>query len=297
MILIAGTLPFKDLPLISSAVEKKNIDLIIDGNSFPCTQGTGALISAMLTTTQYLGIDPPHALVAGDIGRGKGSAAIYEYLSKNLPRISPAVLVMHYILPDMVQMRRVCDAADHCEKRPVMVADAASMYAAKAAGIANRFDVLTPDVAELGFLADPEATHPAYIADHLFNTVNGRVPDLIESVYRQKSAPNLLLVKGSTDYIVRDGEILETVKAPNIPALEAIGGTGDTITGILAALLEAELALHEAAIIAAKSNRMAGQLASASPATKISQIIEQFPAVFKTHLCEWRGACSIDYGE
>lgn len=295
MILISGTLPIENLPLIIGAVGKNENDLIVDDYCFPCTQGTGALISAALATTKYLGIDPPHALVAGDIGRGKGSAAIYDYLAKNLPKNSPAVLVMHYILPDMVQMRRVCDSADRCVKRPVMIADAASMYAAKAAGIAKRFDVFTPDVAELGFMADPEATHPAYIADHLFNATNDRVPELIESAYLQKSAPKLLLVKGPTDYIVRDGVILETVEAPNVPALEAIGGTGDTITGILAALLDVELEPHEAAIIAAKSNRIAGQVASANPATKISQIIEQLPAVFKAHLCEWSGVYSSDH--
>ncbi len=297
MILIAGTLPFKDLPLITGKVEKNEDDLIVDGYHFPCTQGTGALISATLATAQYLGIDPPHALVAGDIGRGKGSAAIYEHLSKNLSETSPNVLVMHYILPDMVQMRLVCDAADHCEKRPVMVADAASMYAAKAARIAERFDVFTPDLAELGFLADPEATHPAYIADHLFNAQIGHVPDLIQSVYRQKNAPKLILVKGSTDYIIRNGKILETIQVPNVPALEAIGGTGDTITGILAALLDADMELHEAAIIAAKSNRMAGQYADASPSTKISQIIDQFPAVYSDHLCTWSGVCSVDYAK
>ncbi|MFO8011521.1 MAG: NAD(P)H-hydrate dehydratase [Dehalococcoidia bacterium] len=293
--LIAGTLPIKDMPLITGVVERNGVDLTVDGHCFGGTQGTGALIGAALATTHYLGIDPPHALVAGDIGRGKGSLAIYEYLAKNLPDMLPDVLVMHYILPDMARMRSVCDAADRCKKKPLMIADAASMYAAKTAGIARRFDVFTPDLVELGFMADPEATHPAYIADHLFDADTGRVPDLIESAYHQNSAPNLLLVKGSTDYIVIEGHILETVREPNVPALEAIGGTGDTITGILAALLDAELEPHEAAIIAAKANRMAGQFVQASPATKISQIIEQLPAVFKAHLCAWSGVCCINY--
>ncbi len=295
MILIAGTIPIKDLPLITGQVEKDGADLIVDGHRFPCTQGTAALISAALATTSYLGTDPPHILVAGDTGRGEGSSKIYQYLRENLLDISPEILVMHYILPDMAQMRGICDAADRCKKRPVMVADAASMYTAKAAGIANRFDAFTPDAVELAFLADPEATHPAYINHHLFEAENGSVPDLIETAYHLKSAPKLLLVKGQLDYIVYEGRILETIAEPNIPALEAIGGTGDTITGILAALLDAELEPHEAAIIAAKANRMAGQFADASPATKISQVVEQLPAVYAEYLCSWSGVCSIDY--
>ncbi len=295
MILIAGTLPIKDLPLITGRVEKDGADLVVEGHRFPCTQGTGALISAALATTDHLGTNPPHALVAGDIGRGEGSSAIYEYLTNNLPDMPPDVLVMHYIMPDMVKMRNVCDAAEHCQKKPIMVADAASMYIAKAAGLASKFDAFTPDLTEMGFLADPEATHPAYINHHLFDTDIGRVPQLIETAYHQKSAPNLLLVKGKIDFIVREGRIMETIAEPNIPALEAIGGTGDTITGIMAALLDAELEPHEAAIIAAKANRMAGQFAKASPATKISQIVEQLPAVFAEYLCIWSGVCSVNY--
>ena len=295
MMLIAGTLPIKDLPLITNVAQREGSDLIVDEHRFACTQGTGALISAALTTTDYLNTDPPHALIAGDIGRGSGSKLIYDQLIEQLPQIAPDVLVMHYILPDMAQIRRVCDAANCCSKKPIMVADAASMYAAKAAGIADRFEVFTPDIAELGFLADPEATHPAYINHHLFDSDIARIPHLIETAYQQHCAPNLLLVKGSTDYIVREGQILETIEEPNIPALEAIGGTGDTLTGIMAALLDAELELHEAAIIAARANRMAGYFAQANPATKISQIIEQLPAVLKEHLCTWSGVCCIDY--
>ena len=295
MMLIAGTLPIKDLPLVTGVVRKEGNDLIVDGHCFACTQGTGALISAALLMSQCLGTDPPHVLVAGDIGRGKGSISIYQYLSESLPKISPYVLAMHYILPDMAKMRQVCNSAAACKNKPIMIADAASMYAAKAAGLSSKFDVFTPDAAELSFLADPEATHPAYISDHLFNTDNIEVPELIQSAYQQNNAPSLLLVKGATDYIVRDGQILETMEEPNVPALEAIGGTGDTITGILAAFLDAKVEPIEAATIAAKVNRIAGQYAKASPATKISQIIEQFPAVFAQYLSIQNGVYSIDY--
>jgi NAD(P)H-hydrate repair Nnr-like enzyme with NAD(P)H-hydrate dehydratase domain len=102
------------------------------------------------------------------------------------------------------------------------------------------------------------------------------------------------LVKGPIDYVIGNGEILDTIAEPVIPALEAIGGTGDTITGMISAFAYAELELHEAAIIAAKANRMAGRFARATPATRVWHIISQLPAVFKEYLCQWSGVCYME---
>ena len=178
-----------------------------------------------------------------------------------------------------------------------MIADAASMYAAKAAGQAAEFDVFTPDATEMAFLADPEATHPAYIARHLFDTDITRVPELVTAACEHNDAARLLLVKGAVDYVVRQGEIVATVKEPDVPVLEAIGGTGDTITGLVSAFVYAGLEPHEAAIIAARANRMAGMYARVTPATRVSQIIDQFSLVFKEHLCRWSGVCYIEGGQ
>ena len=90
---------------------------------------------------------------------------------------------------------------------------------------------------------------------------------------------------------------MATITEPDIPALEAIGGTGDTITGLVSALAYAELELPEAAIIAARVNRMAGKFAHATPATKVRQVIAQFPAVFKEYLCRWSGVCFMEGGK
>ena len=168
------------------------------------------------------------------------------------------------------------------------------MYAAKAAGMATAFDIFTPDATEIAFLADPDAMHPAYIARHLFDTDITQTPQLAAAAYQNKSAAKLLLVKGATDYVVRDGNIIATITEPDVPALEAIGGTGDTITGLMSALVYAGLEPHEAAIIAAKANRMAGRFAQATPATRVRQIIDQFPSVFKEHLCQWSGVCFME---
>lgn len=291
MMIIAGTVPIKDMALTTGSVTADGDYLLVDGKRIPCTQGTSAMISAALATTSYLGLDAPRAFLVGDIGEGKGSRELYQYLTDNIIKLSPDVLALHYWLPDMSQTKQLCLAIEKCKQKPLLIADAASMYSAKAAGWAEMFDIFTPDATEIAFLADPEATHPAYIARHLFETDISRTPELAKIAYKNHGAARLLLVKGSTDYIIRDGEVLTTVSEPDIPELEAIGGTGDTITGILAALTYAELELHEAAIIAARANRMAGKYANVTPATRVSRVIAQFPSVFKDHLCQWSNVC------
>ena len=294
MMLIAGTVPIKDMPLAMGQVAAEGDWLVVDGKRIPCTQGTGAMVSAALTTTGYLGLDAPYALLVGDIGEGRGSRQLYQYLIDHVAELSPAVLALHYWLPDMAQTRQLCSAIGKCEKRPIMIADAASMYSAKAAGLAEAFDIFTPDATEIAFLADPEATHPAYIARHLFETDISHTPELAKIAYENHGAAKLLLLKGATDYIIRDGEVLDMITEPDVPALEAIGGTGDTISGLVAAFVSAGLEPHEAAILAARSNRLAGQEAAATPATRVWQIVARFPDVFRQHLCQWSGVCYID---
>ena len=294
MILIAGTIPMKDLPLVMGKVSAEGELLVVDGHRIPCIQGTGAMIGAALATTNYLKLEAPCALLAGDIGQGKGSRDIYEYLIEKVAELSPTVLALHYWLPDMTLMRKLYQSIKECLKKPLLIADAASMYTAKAAGLAPEFDIFTPDATEIAFLADPEATHPAYIARHLFDTDISQAPRLAEIAYQNNSAAKLLLVKGAVDYIISDGVIVATVTEPDVPVLEAIGGTGDTITGLVAALAYPELELHEAAIIAARANRMAGKFARVTPATEVRRVIAQFPAVFKEYLCQWSGVCYIE---
>ena len=296
MMLITGTIPIRDLPLTIGKVGTEGEFLLVNGYRIPCTQGTGAMISAALATTNYLGLEAPQALVVGDIGQGKGSSEIYEYLIQRVAELSPAVLALHYCLPNMLLTKKLCEAIEKCAKRPVMIADAASMYAAKAAGMAKAFDIFTPDATEIAFLADPDATHPAYIARHLFDTEITQIPRLAEVAYQNNSAAKLLLVKGAIDYIINDGGVVATITEPDVPALEAIGGTGDTITGLVAAFIYAELELHQAAIIAARANRMAGQFAGATPATKVRQVIAQFPTVFREYLCQWSDVCYMEGG-
>jgi hypothetical protein len=291
MMLIAGTVPIKDMPLIFGTVSADGDSLLVGGRRIAGTQGTGAMISAALATTAYLKLEPPQVLLAGDTGQGKGSRELYEYLIENIAKISPQVLALHYWLPDIALTKRLCQAIEKCPEKPVLIADAASMYAAKAAGLAPFFDIFTPDAAEAAFLADPDATHPAYVKFMMYNDTD-KMQELIRTAYKNGNAAKLMLVKGTTDYIVNGSGIIETINVPNVPAMEAIGGTGDTITGMVAAFVAAELEPHEAAIIAARANRMAGKMAVVTPAMRVGRVVAQLPEVFKKYLCEWSGVCT-----
>jgi NAD(P)H-hydrate repair Nnr-like enzyme with NAD(P)H-hydrate dehydratase domain len=59
--------------------------------------------------------------------------------------------------------------------------------------------------------------------------------------------------------------------------MEAIGGTGDTVTGLVAALIASGRSIPEAAAIAARANRWAGVYAEPTPATQVIEIIDQIP--------------------
>jgi len=284
LLLICGTLPKDDFPLTVGPVFFDGNALILDGKTIPCTQGTAALTGAACEVAGYLGEERPWALLVGDRGTGKGSRALYEYLIENLPSLSPGVLVLHYMLPVMGLMKKVCGSAEECRRRPVMIADAAAMYAAKAAGLGPRFDIFTPDHSEMAFLADPEASHPAYVSRHLFESDGAMIPELALAAYKNRGAACMLVVKGSTDYIFEYGKMIGQISEPDIPALEAIGGTGDTISGMLGALIHEGYALADAAVLAAKINRLAGQYAQATPATRIREIIASIPAVLKYQL-------------
>lgn len=289
MLLICGTAPRKDLPLTEGDTILQGDTLRIGSATVPCTQGTAALVSAACKTLEFLGQPPPRALLVGDDGSGKGSRLLYEHLIANLPRLAPQVVVLHYMLPVMGLMRKVSESASKAKKRPFLIADAAAMYAAKAAGIAREFDLFTPDLSELAFLADPQATHPAYVSRHLFESDSSRIPELVAAAYANGSAARTLVVKGATDHIAQDGRIVDRLAEPNLPALEAIGGTGDTISGMVGALVSAGFDAVTAARVAVRANRTAGLYAAATPATRIWQVIETLPRVFADHLDEWSG--------
>lgn len=276
MLLIVGTVPSTGLPAIMGKIEEEGDFLVIDGHRIPSMQGTTVMVSAASAVTRYFGLEAPHVIVAGDVGDGKGTRDIYDILARRVAELAPKVVTLHYCLPVMGLIRKFCQAVEKCAERPILVADAGAMYAAKAAGLANQFDILTPDPSEIAFLADAKASHPAYVSEHLINVDGTQVPQQVADAYRQGDAARMLLVKGKTDYVARNGEILATINEPNIPMLEPIGGTGDTITGLVSALVYAGFEPDKAAVIAFRTNRIAGELAQPTPATRARQIIEYF---------------------
>ena len=103
------------------------------------------------------------------------------------------------------------------------------------------------------------------------------IPDLIKRAHRHNNAAAYLLVKGPKDYIASREGIIEVVDRPNEEILEPIGGTGDTLTGIVSALIDGGMDIATACGKAAVVNRLAGLYARPTPATQVYDIIKQIP--------------------
>jgi ADP-dependent NAD(P)H-hydrate dehydratase / NAD(P)H-hydrate epimerase len=62
-----------------------------------------------------------------------------------------------------------------------------------------------------------------------------------------------------------------------VETLEPVGGTGDTVTGIVSALVASGMGVEDSAILAARVNRLAGLYADPTPATQVIEIIRRIP--------------------
>ncbi|MEN8757570.1 MAG: NAD(P)H-hydrate dehydratase, partial [Desulfobacterales bacterium] len=150
------------------------------------------------------------------------------------------------------------------------------------------YDFFTPDAGELAFLADELAPHPFYTRGFILHP-NDNVPDLIRQAYQHQNAARHLLVKGESDYIVHKRQVVQKVDHPSSEAMEAIGGTGDTLTGMLTVLCGAGFELTDAAILASLANRWSGHYADPSPATQVIKLIEKIPQALVKVLSEHKG--------
>jgi len=270
--IIAGTMPIKDLELIEGKPILKGDKIIINNKEFPVSMGTGALIGAVLKTLEYFENEDVKVITAGDIGEGDGSLKIYDKLKE----IDDDLLIIHYIKPKISKIKEI-------DFSPKIVADAGGMYAAKAANIGDRFYLFLPDVGELAFLADEKASHPAYVRGFISEIDDREVPQLIEKAYKLKM-PKYMVVKGETDYVVKEGEVIDKIKEPKIEAMECIGGTGDTLTGIIASLINVGFSAEEAMSLGCKINRKLGEIVNAKPDTQIIEIINAIPNVLRDML-------------
>jgi len=69
-----------------------------------------------------------------------------------------------------------------------------------------------------------------------------------------------------------------------VVTLEPIGRTGDALTGITAALIFKGYPVGEAATLAAKANRLAGELVNSTPATQVFEIVKRLPEALESVL-------------
>ncbi len=293
-LLVVATYPVVEGPVLEGPVSiESDGGIAVGGTRVPSSQGTSAMLGAAAQVAAHLGTPPPHALVAGDIGRGDGTRAVYGRLAEAVKRIGPSVIAFHYMQPVMALMRSAVHELAEIAPDTLLVADAGGMYAAKAAGLATRFELMTPDVGEVGFLADPEVTHPAYVSHYLFGNDGFDPVALAATAHETGGASRVLLIKGVRDHIAEHGVIVEVVEEPCVPELEAIGGTGDTVAGLASAFLAAGFPTVDAARCASLANREAGRAMGATPAMHASDLVAALPGVLAGNLCRWGGACAV----
>ena len=276
MLAIAGTVPSEGFPLVDGEITMVDDEIRIDEQRVSVNRGTPALMAAAIKTAETLGQPAPFGCLVGDTGLGKGSRRLYKYLTDHLPHSTLQTMTFHYLQPIVHWHKRLQQVIYEMKKRPTLIADAGFMYVAKMSGQAPMYDLFTPDIGELAFLADEKAPHPFYTRGFILHDEN-RVPDLIARAYTHNNAARFLMVKGRQDYLADRQGILETVDSPMEEALEAMGGTGDTLTGIVSALIDSGMSIREAAVVAMKANRMAGHYAKPTPATQVIEIIQHIP--------------------
>jgi hypothetical protein len=294
MLAVIGTVPIEDFPLLSGEVTVQDDCIVIQGRPVSIKRGTTALLAAAIKTCQTLGHSLPFGYLVGDTGLGYGSRLLYEHLSKTLGQTGFNTIAFHYLQPDVDWHNRVIFAVEQMKDRPILIADAGFMYGAKMSGEASRYNLFTPDVGELAFLADEEAPHPFYTRGFILHEET-RVSELITRAYRHNNAPEYLLVKGEKDYVADSQGIRATIDSPMEEVLEAIGGTGDTLTGIAAALIEGGITTQEAAVIAARANRLSGFYAGPTPATHVSEIIRYIPEALEECLDNQETKSCLDH--
>ena len=274
--LIIGTVPDEGFPLLEGSCEYSNGALSVNGDKITVARGTPALMATATLAAQTLGIDPPTVLIAGDIGKGTGSVKVYSHLLNTLRDRSETLFVFHYLQPDLDWHNRIFLELEELPEKPLLIADAGYMYVAKMSGLAPSYDLFTPDIGELAFLADESAPHPFYTRGFLLQD-ESEAEELIKRAYEQENAARHLLVKGRCDHVASSEGILASICEPCIENMEPIGGTGDILTGLVAALIQSNMSIPDAAAIAAKANRLLGLFANPTPAFSVAELLPYLP--------------------
>lgn len=274
--MILGTAPYEDFPLVESACRLQNGALIIDGHKIGVARGTPALLATACLAAEVMGIEGPQTLLVGDIGDGKGSAKLYLRLLDKIADDLPEVLVFHYLQPDLNYSLKISMGLEELPRKPLLVADAGYMYVAKMSGLANVYDLFTPDIGELAFLADEKAPHPFYTRGFLLQD-EAEAPELVKKAYKHQNAARYLLVKGRKDLVADETGIIDEISEPCVENMEPVGGTGDSLTGLVSSLIASGFTIDKAASVAARANRYMGFLANPTPAFSIAECLKFLP--------------------
>ena len=285
MFAIVGTVPHDDFPLVCAPAQRSGDLLLLENHKVAVNRGTPALIATAIEVCRFFKAPAPFVYLIGDIGKGAGSRKLYAFLENTLNEQEFTSLTFHYVQPDVDWHNRVLFAVDAMEKRPVLIADAGFMYAAKMSGQSGAYDLFTPDIGELAFLADETAPHPFYTRGFIFHEA-ARTPEMIKTAYVHQNAARHLLVKGEEDIVATDEGITATISEPRVPSLEAIGGTGDILTGLVAAFTGMGKDVSTACILAARVSRMAGAAAAPDPGTQVMEIIKYLPRVLEAYFTD-----------
>ena len=259
--LVIGTLPL-NIPL----------GIYKDIDKIPAGLGTGALYHAAHQTLKIFGREGDLRLLTAG---AHNSDKIYEFVISEKPQGKLACV--HYIMPKLAPFERMFGALR--ENFSFLAFDAGGMYACKACKLAKQADMFTPDAGEMAFLADKDSAHPAYVQRILLEIDESEIKKLVELAYRNGNLPRYTVVKGEVDLFVQDGKVVGEISRPCIPELEPIGGTGDTLVGILSALIYSGFEPRKAFELASKALRRIGEKLGVKPDTPVGEIIEEIPAV------------------
>lgn len=284
---ITGTLPDKDMGFCEAATQapssvRDGMVHLPDGSAVPVQRGTAALAATALLACAALGFEPPRLLLAGDTGSGAGSRALYAWLTEHAARLAPRGMTFHYLFPDVDWHNRVLMALQALPSPPLLVADAGFMYVAKMSGYADAYDLFTPDLGEMAFLADEKAPHPFYTRGFLLAEEED-IPGLLARAQAHGNCPANLIIKGRADHIVCEGRLAATIKEPSEPAMECIGGTGDLVTGLVTALLAGGIPLCRASLAAARLARFLARYCAPDPGTQVAQLLARLPQFLQEH--------------
>lgn len=288
MWLIAGTVPYPDFPLFTDTVWQAprvvgDTLLLSARHKLPVSRGTTALAATAILACEALKDDPPCMLLAGDCGTGLGSLSTYKWLAENIRDLvvnsDLKGLTFHYFYPDLDHHNKLFMKLEELPLKPTLVADAGFMYVAKMSGYAAEYDLFTPDMGELAFLADEKSPHPFYTRGFLL-AEDKDVNKLLSRAMSHGNCPPNMIIKGKTDYIICDSDIYAQISEPSVTAMECIGGTGDIVTGFATAFLASGISICKSALYAARAARYLAQLCQPRPDTQVAELIKNIIPMF-----------------